>query len=148
MPKVVENLEAFSVQLEQWRNDLPNLVQEEFVRLSQKTVHPHLDFKEQIKELEYALELFVEELNESGLYQLPKENKMLTIPKRQKYLEELKECPPLMELIEKCLIWDPTVRLTPAEALADEKARAERAKQRFEARNQRLEREQQVAGSG
>lgn len=91
IPDVKKNLKEFESVLRQWRDDLPNIVQEEVARMSQKTVHGQLDFKTQIQELEEALDLFTEELNSSGLYQLPLENKMLTIPKRQKYLEELME---------------------------------------------------------
>jgi hypothetical protein len=89
--KVQENLKGFSRALETWREQLPDLVQEEIRRLNHKTVHPDLDFREQIQELEYALDLLVEEINGSGLYQLPLENKNLTIPKRQKFLEEVIE---------------------------------------------------------
>lgn len=91
IPEVKKNLKAFEVKLRQWRDELPNIVQEEVARMSQKTVHSQLDYKDQIRELEEALDIFIEELNGSGLYQLPLENKMLTIPKRQKFLEELLE---------------------------------------------------------
>lgn len=91
IPDVKQNLLAFDKELRAWRDNLPNIVQEEVARMSQKTAHPDLDYKGQIQELEQALDLFIEELNSSGLYQLPLENKMLTIPKRQKYLEEVLE---------------------------------------------------------
>lgn len=44
-----------------------------------------------MEELEYALDMLAAELNEAQLYEEPFENKMLTIPRRQKYLEEIIE---------------------------------------------------------
>ncbi len=89
--KVKQNLKTFEQALQQWRGGLSALVQEELQRLNAKTIHEDLDFAEQIGELEYALDLLIEELNESKLFQQPFENKMLTIPKRQRYLEEIIE---------------------------------------------------------
>lgn len=91
LTKLQENLKDFGVALHRWQDNLTNVVQEETNRLSQKTTHPSLRYQEQIQELEYALDLLLDEVNGSGLYQLPLENKMLTLPKRQKYLEEIIE---------------------------------------------------------
>ena len=89
--RLQENLKAFGVALRRWQDSLTANVQEETNRLSQKTVHPALGYEEQVQELEYALDLLIDEINGSGLYQLPLENKMLTLPKRQKFLEEILE---------------------------------------------------------
>lgn len=89
--KVRQNLDAFEKALLRWRDSFPALVQEEIQRLGAKNVREELGLKEQIQELEYGLDQLVEELNGVGLYQESLENKMLTIPKRQKYLEEVIE---------------------------------------------------------
>ncbi|GEM_PF-368917 len=86
-----EQLAAFLKALERWRDSLPSVIQDELLRLSAKTALPELEMNEQIEELETTLELLTEEINESGLYQLPLENKRLTISKRQRFLEELME---------------------------------------------------------
>lgn len=89
--KVKQNLVAFEKGLHTWRDSLPSLVQEELARLSAQNNNEDLHFGDQISELEYALDLLAEELNEAKLYERPFENKMLTLPKRQKYLEEIIE---------------------------------------------------------
>lgn len=89
--KVRQNLVAFEKDLQTWRDSLPALVQEELSRLSSQNNNEDLHFEEQISELEYALDLLAEELNEAKLYGQAFENKTLTIPKRQRYLEEIIE---------------------------------------------------------
>ena len=89
--KINESVAEFSQTLRDWQSGIQAQVQEEVARLNQKTAHPSLDFREQVRDLEYSLDLYIEELNEAGLYQLPLENKMLTLPKRQRYLEEILE---------------------------------------------------------
>jgi hypothetical protein len=87
VPKTLANIRAFDAALAGWNSKLENIVQEEVLRLNSKTAHPALDQKEQITELEYSLDVLLEELNEAKLYQKPFENKTLTILQRQKYLE-------------------------------------------------------------
>lgn len=89
--KVSENLNRFARELQRWREKLPILVQEEVSRLSAKKVNSQLNLAADIEELEYALDLLTKELNDAYLYEQPFENKMLTVPKRQKYLEEIIE---------------------------------------------------------
>lgn len=89
--KLSENLNRFERALQRWREKLPTLVQEEVSRLSAKKVNEQLDLSVEIEELEYALDLLTKELNDAYLYEKPFENKMLTVPKRQKYLEEIIE---------------------------------------------------------
>ncbi len=86
-----EQLAAFLKALERWRDGLPSVIQDELIRLSAKTALPELGMNESMEELELTLDLLTEEINESGLYQLPLENKRLTISKRQRFLEELME---------------------------------------------------------
>lgn len=89
--KLSANLESLQAQLKSWREQLGNSVQDELVRLSAKTVHTELPDHHRIGELENELELFVGSVNDSGLLQLPLENKNLTLPKRQRFLEEIQE---------------------------------------------------------
>ncbi len=89
--RIVQTLEDFEKTLQHWYQKLPLIIQEEVHRLSSKTVHVDLDYYEQIKELEYALDLLVEEINNSNLFNQPLQNNMLTIPKRQQFVEEIIE---------------------------------------------------------
>lgn len=89
--EVIDNLGEFEYELNRWIKHIDEQVYDETKRLSSKTVQSGVDFQEQIEELEYALDVFTAELNESKLYHMSAENKMLTIPKRQKYLESLIE---------------------------------------------------------
>ncbi|HFA49404.1 MAG TPA: hypothetical protein ENJ95_10345 [Bacteroidetes bacterium] len=91
MPGVSENLKSFREAFVFWKSKLDGNIQEEVNRLNSKTAHPSLGVKEEITQLEYSLDLFLEELNEAGIYQKPFENKMLTVPQRQKYLESIIE---------------------------------------------------------
>jgi hypothetical protein len=91
IPNTLSNVQAFGQALLDWQGKLDAQVQEEVMRLNSKTAHPSLDVKEQITELEYSLDVLLEELNEAKLYQKPLENKTLTIPQRQKYLESIIE---------------------------------------------------------
>ncbi|MDX1941193.1 MAG: hypothetical protein SFU99_11620 [Saprospiraceae bacterium] len=89
--KALQNLASFEKALYNWRDGLPALVQEELSRLNAKNANENLGLNDQIAELEYALDLLAAELNEAKLYAQPFENKMLTIPRSQKYLEEIIE---------------------------------------------------------
>ncbi len=89
--KIRRNLEDFSQALQRWRESLPALVQDDVQRLNAKTANDALYLQDQIGELEYDLDLLTEELNEAQLYEQPFENKTLTIPRRQKYLEDIIE---------------------------------------------------------
>lgn len=89
MQKVRQNLIDFEKALQEWRESHPGLVQDEVQRLNAKGAET--EWKEAITELEYGLDELVQELNTAHLYQQSFENKMLTIPKRQKYLEEIIE---------------------------------------------------------
>lgn len=91
IPVVVKNLSNFRSSLAKWYSNADSLVQDEVMRLNSKTAHASLDVKEQVTTLEFALDSLIEELNESGLYQKLFENKTLTIPQRQKYLESIME---------------------------------------------------------
>ena len=99
--EAIENIDSKSIskvsillndledQLYQWYQKVPEQLQEELQRLNTKSVHSSLDYEEQINELEYTLDVNIEELNTSGLYQNPFENKMLTIPMRQLFIQDI-----------------------------------------------------------
>jgi len=87
--RIKAEVQRFRDSLQQWGNELPYQIQEEIKRLSENTVLVDLDFQEQIQELEYAEELLIEEMNESNLLRKNVEKKILSIPKRQKHIENL-----------------------------------------------------------
>jgi hypothetical protein len=91
LPRMRGSLEAFGAALASWHEQLPGLLQEHLDRLSNKTVHPAIHYRGHILELEDRLDLLLAELNRSGLYAKPFENRMLTIPRRRKYLESVME---------------------------------------------------------
>ncbi|MEZ4917668.1 MAG: hypothetical protein R2792_01075 [Saprospiraceae bacterium] len=87
--KVAELNKDFEASLRLWRKRIPAIVREDLRRLNGNTLHTELDFREQVKELEYAMDIFLEEFNEAQLYEQPVKHEMLTIPKRQEFLESL-----------------------------------------------------------
>lgn len=87
--KVSELTRDFESAMRLWRRRIPAVVREDLRRLNAKSIHPALDYREQIKDLEYSLDLFVEEFNATGLYEAPIKHEMLTIPKRQEFLEDV-----------------------------------------------------------
>lgn len=90
--KIRQNLENFQKELLNWRVSINSIVQEEIQRLSQKNIQPKLDyFRPQIIDLEVALDHLVTDLNDTNLFEEQFKNKMLTIPKRQRYLEQIIE---------------------------------------------------------
>ncbi|MEY3367392.1 MAG: hypothetical protein RI973_547 [Bacteroidota bacterium] len=91
IPRTSENVQRFAAALRKWEEQLDWQLQDEMLHLNSKTASPNLDLQEQISALEYSLDLLIGELNDSGLYQKKLENKTLTIPQRQKYLEAMIE---------------------------------------------------------
>ena len=89
--KLSKALTGLSTELLQWRQQIPMNLQDEVARLSNKTVHPDLDYKKQVVALELALDSLIEKLNGSKLYKKAFSHKMLTIPKRQHFLESIIE---------------------------------------------------------
>lgn len=87
--KIAEITKDFEASLRLWRRRIPTVVRDDVRRLNSKSIHADLDFREQIKELEYAMDVLLEEFNAAGLYEEPFKHEMLTIPKRQEFLEEM-----------------------------------------------------------
>lgn len=86
-----ENLTLYQENLEQWRAGLNLSIQEEVARLNSKTVHAEAANRDNVLKLEAQFDIFLDELNASGLYQLPVQSKTLTFPKRQRFLQECME---------------------------------------------------------
>lgn len=91
IPNVRHNLHQYGTALKDWRSRINTNSQEEIMRLNSKTVHPNLASGEQVEELEKDLDTLLIEFNEAGLYQQQFKNNTLTIPQRQKYLENIIE---------------------------------------------------------
>lgn len=89
LPRIAEITKTFDTSLEQWQRKIPGIVREEVKRLNARTIHQGIDFRDSVKELEAHLDHFVEDFNRSGLYSTPLKHEMLTIPKRQEFLEEM-----------------------------------------------------------
>lgn len=87
--KISELTKDFDGALKMWRRRVPAIVREDVRRLNAKSIHPELDFREQIRDLETALDAYLEEFNAIGLYQDALKHEMLTVPKRQEYLEDV-----------------------------------------------------------
>jgi len=92
IPKIAEQTLAYEKMLNRWLRSIPSLVRDDVRRLNTRSIHPQLpDFYEAIDELEQALDSFLAEFNEAGLYQEALKHEMLTLPKRQAFLESLIE---------------------------------------------------------
>ncbi len=91
LPRIREALEDFRNRLLAWRDAMPAAVREEASRLSIKANHPRLDFQETLIGLERTMDELLEEVNAADIYREQLENKMLTIPRRRKLLEEIME---------------------------------------------------------
>ncbi len=93
LPQIAESTRAYEKALRQWLRNIPALLREEMRRLNSRSVHPEMavNFREAISELETALDDFLIEFNESGLYEEAFKHEMLTLPKRQEFLEGLIE---------------------------------------------------------
>lgn len=87
--KISELTRDFDAALKMWRRRVPAIVREDVRRLNAKSIHAEMDFREQIRDLEAEMDAFIEEFNASGLYQEPLRHEMLTIPKRQEFLEDV-----------------------------------------------------------
>jgi len=91
IPKIAEQTRAYEKTLNTWLRSIPAVVREDVRRLNARSVHPEIDFRDVISDLETALDAFLADFNHSGLYQETLKHEMLTIPKRQAFLESLIE---------------------------------------------------------
>lgn len=90
--KLVTNLDTFELALKSWRKALPQVVQEELQRLNSKTAQFFdKSLANDIKTLENNLEELLEQTNKTRLYANTLNHKMLTLPKRMLFIEEVIE---------------------------------------------------------
>jgi AAA domain len=89
LPKISAMTEAFETALERWQQRIPSLVREDVRRLNARTIHKSLDFRDSVRDLEQELDDFLVEYNQTGVYDQPLRHEMLTIPKRQEFLESV-----------------------------------------------------------
>lgn len=87
--KLAPQIGQFRDHLSQWRQELPTYVQEETLRLSAAHMHPLIIPGEMIVHLEKEMDLLLLEINEERLLQNRLEHQLLTLKKREKYLEQL-----------------------------------------------------------
>ncbi len=88
---IKREVEDFEHTIEDWKNRIPSIVDIESNRLNIHTVHPHLDYKGRISDLEYQHDLLIDEINEAKLFDEWINNNNNTIAKRQKHIEKLAE---------------------------------------------------------
>jgi hypothetical protein len=89
IPRISKLSEGFENALSNWHKKIPSIVREDVRRLNARTIHSAVDFRDSVKELEQHLDDFVSHFNASKLYAAPLRHEMLTIPKRQEFLEEM-----------------------------------------------------------
>ncbi|MCB0706829.1 MAG: hypothetical protein KDC34_16045 [Saprospiraceae bacterium] len=86
-----KQLEAFKLEIQEWRTRFPQLVEEEVQRFSSRHAHPSLGTRLNPLQLEQEMDLFLETINESEWLDQQLEHRMLSLPQRQKYLEKITE---------------------------------------------------------
>ena len=89
--KILQNIKDFTAALQNWKNNIPTVLEEEMKRLSAKNSHPKLKFGADLIALEKKQDDLTDEINGSLLYSKSMDNKMLTTHKRQKYCEVIIE---------------------------------------------------------
>ncbi len=89
---IQEKLAALHTDLETWRGTINGSVQEQMSKLTSRSVNTKVEgHQELILDLENQLDDFIKEINESQLFQDNFTNKMLTMVKKQQYLENIIE---------------------------------------------------------
>jgi len=85
--KVSDLSKNFEIALQMWRKRIPSIVREDVRRLNVKSIHNELDYREEVRELEHSMDAFLDAFNDANLYEESLRHEMLTIPKRQEFLE-------------------------------------------------------------
>lgn len=91
MSRVNDSIKRYGQALNDWRSRIRERVLEEVARLNQQTVFPDIGFQEPIAHLEERIDHTLSELNEAKIYGEQMEANMLTLPKKQKYLDSILE---------------------------------------------------------
>jgi hypothetical protein len=92
LTRLQANLRTFELSLQAFRTRLPSLVGEQVGRMNARTVqHFEPTIGAQTHDLENHLDMLLENINAQNIFSEPLQHKMLTIPKRQQYIEELSD---------------------------------------------------------
>ena len=89
--EIRKNISNFTEALQNWRINIPSLLEEEMKRLSAKNAHPKLKFGKELIALEKKQDHLTDEINGALLYEQSLDHQMLTLHKRQKYCESVIE---------------------------------------------------------
>ncbi len=87
--KLQEQIQQYRQQLQRWYQELPSYVQEEAQRLSSTHLHANILPGSLILDLEMEMDTLLQELNQARLLGTPATHQLLTLSKRQKFLENL-----------------------------------------------------------
>jgi hypothetical protein len=88
---IIQNISNFTEALQNWRQSIPTVLEEEMKRLSAKNAHPKLKFGQELIALEQKQDKLTDEVNGALLYKKSIDHQMLTLHKRQKFCEALIE---------------------------------------------------------
>ncbi|MCB0640156.1 MAG: hypothetical protein KDC44_00890, partial [Phaeodactylibacter sp.] len=88
IPEIKKVLEDFQEVLKQWRSKQDFYVQEALQRLNAQNAQPELQLEAYLERLDQELQEFLNDLNEKALYAAPFRHQMLTVPKKQQYIEQ------------------------------------------------------------
>lgn len=91
MARIKANLLRFKESLGEWRQRIRDRVTEEVNRLNKQTAFPDLGMQDTIANLEDKIDTTLHAFNQAGLYGDSVDANMLTIPKKQKFLDGLLE---------------------------------------------------------
>ena len=86
-----EFVRSYQEQLVHWYQSLSGFVQHEMLRLNASNAHAHILPQDLLEELESAMDLMLQELNEAHLLERSTGHQLLTLHKRLKLLNELLE---------------------------------------------------------
>lgn len=87
--KLQDLIQQYREQLQRWYQELPSYVQEEALRLSGTHLHTNILPGSLILDLETEMDTLLQELNQTRLLSTPVAHQLLTLSKRQKFLESL-----------------------------------------------------------
>jgi hypothetical protein len=91
LPASITLLANFEQALNDWHQRVPDIIQEELRRLNSRSVHPAVPMAGEALDIEQALDVFINDLNEAAILEQPLVNNMLTLPKKLQRLEDIAE---------------------------------------------------------
>ncbi len=87
--KITENLEDLKASLRNWKQDFPIIIHNEIQRLSVQTIHPDLNYKPQLDNLNERLQKTITALNKTALYQKDYETTESFVINNKVFLEKI-----------------------------------------------------------